>query len=145
LIAADYSAIEARVLNWVAGQEDMLENFRAYDAGDKSRDPYVQNAMKLYSLPFEKISKHPHRQTGKFQELACGYQMGATKAVRAAKEVYGLIITDDESPSASGAARSLKVYSRSYQSGPRVAPSRPRGGAVRGIRNDRQLPPSEWV
>lgn len=94
--AGDFSAIEARVLNWFAGQHDMLGHFRAYDAGDKARDPYVQNAMRLYRLPFEAIQKYPHRQTGKFQELGCGYGMGAKKAVTAAKDVYGLEITPEQ-------------------------------------------------
>jgi DNA polymerase len=40
LIAADYSAIEARVANWIAGQEDVCESFRQYDAGDDSMNPY---------------------------------------------------------------------------------------------------------
>jgi len=95
-LAADFSAIEARVLNWIAGQEDMLENFRAYDKGDKTRDPYVQNAMRLFKLAFADVKKFPHRQTGKFQELGCGYQMGKKKAQTAAKDVYGLTITAEE-------------------------------------------------
>lgn len=93
LIAADFSAIEARVLNWLAGQDDMLDNFRAYDAGDKSRDPYIINAMRLYGIPFEQVQKQPHRHTGKFQELACGFGMGAAKAVTAAKDIYELTIS----------------------------------------------------
>lgn len=94
LIGADFSAIEARVLNWLAGQEDMLETFRAFDAGDETKDPYIVNAMGLYNIPFEHVLKFPHRQTGKFQELACGFQMGARKAKTAAKDVYGLEITE---------------------------------------------------
>lgn len=96
LIAADFSAIEARVLNWLAGQTDMIENFRAYDAGDKARDPYIINAMRLYNIPFAEVKKMPHRHTGKFQELGCGYGMGAKKAVTAAKAVYQLEITDKQ-------------------------------------------------
>lgn len=90
LIAADYSAIEARVLNWVAGQEDVLKLFR------DGVDVYKYNAMRLYKIPLEEVKKFPHRQTGKFQELGCGFQMGAGKAVSAAKSVYGLELTDDE-------------------------------------------------
>jgi hypothetical protein len=71
LIAGDFSAIEARVLNWLAGQEDVLARFGAYDAGDKLQDPYVQNAARLYGIPAEQVQKFPHRQTGKFQELGC--------------------------------------------------------------------------
>lgn len=95
LIAADYSAIEARVLNWLAGQHDVLENFRRYDeTKDPQFDQYVRNAMRIYSLPLDEIEKFPHRHTGKFQELGCGFQMGAKKAVTAAKDVYGIEITE---------------------------------------------------
>ena len=73
LIAADYSAIEARVLNWLAGQDDVLETFREYDAGDKTKDPYVVMAAKIGPLA--------SRQAGKAAELGCGYQMGASKFV----------------------------------------------------------------
>lgn len=89
LIAADYSAIEARVLNWLAGQEDVLDLFRA------GEDVYKHNAAKLYGIPLAEVQKFPHRQTGKFQELGCGFQMGWQKAVRAAHDVYGLDLEDD--------------------------------------------------
>jgi DNA polymerase len=90
LIAGDYAAIEARVLNWIAGQEDILELFR------RGEDVYKYNAARLYNIPIEEVKKFPHRQTGKFQELACGYQMGWKKAVSAAKDVYGLDIEPEQ-------------------------------------------------
>lgn len=100
LIAADYSAIEARVLNWLADQRDMVELFRQYDAAPKKEkpnyDPYRRNAARLYKIPLDQVQKFPHRQTGKFQELGCGYGMGAKKAVSAAKDTYGLTLTHDE-------------------------------------------------
>ncbi|MCC2626581.1 MAG: polymerase [Thermomicrobiales bacterium] len=96
LIAADFSGIEARVVNWIAGQDDMLENFRALDGGDKTRDPYVINAMRYYKLPFEQVKKIPHRQTGKFQELGCGFGMGAKTGMVQAKDIYQLVITEAE-------------------------------------------------
>lgn len=95
LIAGDFSAIEARVVNWLFGQQDVIDNFRAYDAGDKTRDQYVRNAMILYNLPFEKIEKLPHRHTGKFQELGCGFGMGADAAVENAWQVYQLRISPE--------------------------------------------------
>lgn len=98
LIAADFSGIEARVVNWVAGQDDMLDNFRALDAGDKSRDPYIINAMRYYGIPFEQVTKK-ERQTGKFQELGCGFGMGAKTGMVQAKDIYGLILTLDETQS----------------------------------------------
>jgi DNA polymerase len=98
LIAADFSGIEARVVNWIAGQDDMLENFRALDAGDKRRDPYIINAMRYYGIPFEEVTK-PKRQTGKFQELGCGFGMGAKTGQTQAKDVYGLVLTLEETQS----------------------------------------------
>jgi DNA polymerase len=94
LIAADYSAIEARVLNWLAGQNDMVELFRKFDAAPKAEkpqyDPYRINAARLYNIPLDQVLKFPHRQTGKFQELGCGYGMGWKKALTQAKDTYGL-------------------------------------------------------
>ena len=90
LLAADYSAIEARVLNWLAGQDDILELFA------KGEDVYKYNAARLYGIPLDQVQKFPHRQTGKFQELGCGYGMGAKKAVSAGKSVYGLELTEEQ-------------------------------------------------
>jgi DNA polymerase len=96
LTAADFSAIEARVLVVLAGQEDVVENWRRYDAtGDKRYDQYIINAMNLYGKAFEEITK-ALRQGGKFQELGCGYGMGAKKAVSAGKTVYGLDLTEEQ-------------------------------------------------
>jgi DNA polymerase len=100
LMAADFSAIEARVLNWLAGQDDMVALFRKYDeasAEDKPKyDPYRNNAARIYNIPLDEVKKFPHRHTGKFQELGCGFQMGAKKAVSAAKDVYGIEITPEQ-------------------------------------------------
>jgi DNA polymerase len=92
LIAGDFASIEARVLNILAGQDDIVELFAS------GADVYSYNAARLPGSPEPYIEgkKHPWRQTGKFQELGCGYQMGAKKAVSAAKEVYGLIITKED-------------------------------------------------
>lgn len=90
LVAADYSAIEARVLNWLAGQEDILALFAS------GQDVYKYNAAKLYNIPLGEVLKFPHRQVGKFQELGCGFGMGAKKAVTAAKDVYGLTVTPEQ-------------------------------------------------
>lgn len=101
LIAGDFSAIEARVLNWLAGQEDMVAAFHRYDASATAEDrwandPYVINAQRIYGLPLDAIKKFPHRHTGKFQELGCGYGMGAVKAQTAAADIYGIELTGAE-------------------------------------------------
>jgi DNA polymerase len=90
LVAADYSGIEARVLNWLAGQEDILSMFA------NGEDVYSYNAARLTGTPYVRGEKHPDRQTGKFQELGCGFQMGWKTAVRQAKDVYGLELSDDK-------------------------------------------------
>jgi DNA polymerase len=89
--AGDFSAIEARVLNWLAGQDDVTEQFRKFDrTKTKEDDIYVLNAMRILGLDIADVQKFPHRQLGKFQELGCGYQMGWRKAIIAAKDVYGV-------------------------------------------------------
>lgn len=96
LVAGDLSAIEAVSLNYLAGQWDVVENFRAYFAGDKDRDPYRVNAAHFYKIPLSEVLKFPHRHTGKFIELGFGFGMGEKKAVSAGKAIYGIDITEEE-------------------------------------------------
>lgn len=70
---ADYSAIEARIVNWLAGQEDALAEYRA------GVDRYKRMASVIYSVPEEKVNKHPQRFVGKQATLGCGFGMGPTK------------------------------------------------------------------
>lgn len=82
-IVADFSAIEARVLAWLAGEEWVLDEFRA--AGKI----YEATASRMYHVPRESIVKgHPnyeYRQKGKQATLSCGYGggVGALKAMGA--------------------------------------------------------------
>lgn len=89
-LAGDLAGIEARIVNWLAGQQDILDLFA------RGEDVYKHNAARLYKIPVSQVQKYPHRQTGKFQELGCGFGMGARKAVTAAKDVYGLTLTPEE-------------------------------------------------
>lgn len=70
---ADYSAIEARIVNWLAGQEDALEEYRA------GVDRYKRMASDIYRVPVEKVDKHPQRFVGKQCILGCGFGMGPSK------------------------------------------------------------------
>lgn len=76
-IVSDFSAIEARVLAWLAKEEWRLELFR------NGGDIYCMSASKMFGVPVEKngINKEL-RQKGKMAELACGYggSVGALKA-----------------------------------------------------------------
>ncbi len=78
---ADYSAIEARIVNWLAGQEDALQEYR------EGIDRYSAMASIIYRVPVEKVNKHPQRFVGKSAILGCGFGMGASK-FRATVEKY---------------------------------------------------------
>lgn len=70
-VVSDFSAIEARVLAWIAGEEWTLEAFR------QGKDIYCETASMMYHVPVEKHGANSHlRQKGKVAVLACGYQGG---------------------------------------------------------------------
>jgi DNA polymerase len=71
LRAADYNAIEARVLAWVTDEETMLTSYR------DNRCLYSLMASRVYGVPIEEIKKDSkERFVGKELILACGYGMG---------------------------------------------------------------------
>lgn len=70
---ADYSAIEARIVNWLAGQEDALEEYR------RGVDRYVGMASLIYRVPAAQVNRHPQRFVGKQTILGCGFGMGPPK------------------------------------------------------------------
>jgi DNA polymerase len=76
-IVGDFSAIEARVLAFLAGDAGKLEAFRQFDAG-VGRDLYCVTAEQVLGLTGVE-SKSPERALGKVFELALGYQMGADR------------------------------------------------------------------
>lgn len=79
---ADYSAIEARIVNWLAGQEDALEEYRA------GVDRYKRMASVIYGIPEDQIQKMPHRFIGKQCILLSGFQ-GGPKKFRETCEKFG--------------------------------------------------------
>jgi DNA polymerase len=77
LYVADFSAIEARVVMWVAKQENALRAFRESDRGE-GPDIYCVFAESVVGHPVSK--KDPERASvGKIGVLGCGYQMGWSK------------------------------------------------------------------
>jgi DNA polymerase len=78
LIDADFSAIEARVISWLAGEQWRLEVFRTHGK------IYEASASQMFGVPIELIKKgnpeYSLRQKGKVAELALGYQ-GSTGAL----------------------------------------------------------------
>lgn len=89
LAAADFSAIEARVNAWLAGERRVLQAFEAFDAGT-GPDLYKVAASDIYNRKTEHIGK-PERQVGKVALLALGYQGGPGAFAKMAKG-YGLEI-----------------------------------------------------
>ncbi|MBR1684310.1 MAG: hypothetical protein IJ708_04175, partial [Clostridia bacterium] len=88
-LVADFSAIEARVLAWLAGEEWVLEEFRG------KGKIYEATAARMYYVPADTIVKgnpnYQYRQKGKQATLACGYG-GAVGAMKN----MGATMPDDE-------------------------------------------------
>lgn len=79
-IVADFAAIEARVLAWLAGEDWRMKVF------EQGKDIYCSSASKMFQVPVEKHGVNAHlRQKGKIAELALGYggSVGALKAMGA--------------------------------------------------------------
>lgn len=88
-LVADYSAIEARVIAYLAGEKWRMDVFA------KGGDIYCSSASAMFKVPVEKHGINGHlRQKGKIAELACGYGggVGALKAFGADK----MGLTEDE-------------------------------------------------
>lgn len=77
-IVADFSAIEARVIAWLSGEQWRMDAFA------KGEDIYCASASQMFGVPVIKHGINGHlRQKGKVAELACGYggSVGAMKAM----------------------------------------------------------------
>lgn len=76
-IVSDFSAIEARVVAWLAGEDWVLEVFRGHGK------IYEATASQMFGVPIETIKKGSAlRQQGKVAQLACGYGGGAAAMAR---------------------------------------------------------------
>ena len=90
-LVADFSAIEARVIAWFAGETWRQEVF------SKGGDIYCASASQMFKVPVEKHGINGHlRQKGKIAELALGYggSVGALKAMGALE----MGLTEEELP-----------------------------------------------
>ncbi len=82
-VVSDFSAVEARVLSFIAGEKWRMDVFR--DGGDI----YCASASAMFGVPVEKHGQNSHlRQKGKIAELALGYggSVGALKAMGALEQ-----------------------------------------------------------
>lgn len=93
-VVADFSAIEARVIAWLAGEEWRQEVFRTHGK------IYEASASAMFGVPIEKIKKgnpeYALRAKGKVAELALGYQGSAGALVQMGALDMGL--TEEELP-----------------------------------------------
>ena len=94
LIDADFSAIEARVISWLAGEKWRLDVFRTHGK------IYEASASQMFRVPIEKIVKgnpeYALRAKGKVAELALGYQGGPNALIAMGALDMGL--TEEELP-----------------------------------------------
>jgi len=97
LIDCDSSQIEARVLSWLAGQDDLTEAFRAGD------DVYKKMAMSIYGVNREEDVTKDQRFVGKTTILGAGYGMGAVR-FKDQLQSFGFDIELDE------ARRVINIY-----------------------------------
>ena len=90
-LVADFSAIEARVLSWLAGEKWRMEVFA------KGSDIYCASASSMFGVPVVKHGVNGHlRQKGKVAELALGYQGGPSALIAMGALKQGL--TEEELP-----------------------------------------------
>lgn len=94
LVDADFSAIEARVISWLAGEQWRLDVFNTHGK------IYEASASQMFGVPIDRIKKgnpeYALRQKGKVAELALGYQGGAGALVQMGALKMGL--SEDELP-----------------------------------------------
>lgn len=88
-VVADFSAIEARVIAWLAGEEWRMKVFA------EGGDIYCASASQMFKVPVEKHGVNGHlRQKGKIAELALGY--GGGKGALTAMGALDMGLTEDE-------------------------------------------------
>lgn len=88
---ADFSAIEARVIAWLAGEKWRIDVFNTHGK------IYEASASQMFKVPLESIGKgSPLRQKGKVAELALGYQGGVNALI--AMGALRMGIAEDELP-----------------------------------------------
>jgi DNA polymerase bacteriophage-type len=88
LLAVDYAAIEARVLAWLAGQEEVLDIFRTHGK------IYEHAAAGIYHVSLDEVTK-AQRQIGKVAVLALGYG-GGVGAFQSMARNYNVKVPDAE-------------------------------------------------
>lgn len=92
IIVIDYAQIEARILVWLAGQEDAIADYLRFDKG-KGHDAYVLMAAFLWSIEPDEVSKD-QRRIAKNLILGCGFGLGWKKFIDYCAKA-GVIVDED--------------------------------------------------
>jgi DNA polymerase len=109
LVVVDFSAIEARIIAWLAEEEWRLEVFKTHGK------IYEASAAMMFKIPIEGIKKNsPERQKGKVAELALGYQGGANSLALMGAEKMGLSSKEQEEIVAKWRAANQKIVALWY-------------------------------
>lgn len=88
VLDGDFSAVEARIICWLAGQDDILEMWR------KGEDLYKWMASHVYNIPVSLVDAD-QREVGKRIILGCGFQMGWEKFQSSCRIQYQLELSDE--------------------------------------------------
>lgn len=103
LLCADYAQIEARVLAWIAEQNDLVSDFV------KGAKIYEKMGALIYDLPLEQVTKDSEaRQVGKNSVLGAGYQMGADKFIELVNSSTGILLDEEK------AVKAIRTYRETY-------------------------------
>ncbi len=107
LVVSDYSAIEARVVMWLAGAEVGIQEFEDADEG-LGEEIYVKMAQRVFNNPDLTSDDEKERQLGKTIILGCGFGMGV-------KKFYATCLSWGIEISESLAKKSVDMYRSTYK------------------------------
>jgi len=105
LVVRDYSAIEFRMLHWLANDQPTLDMIQRFDEG-VGDEPYKIYGAKLAQIDIKDVTKK-ERSSGKLFLLQCGYCAGGAK-VQSSAPIYGLSLSLDE------ATNLAQLYKRTF-------------------------------
>ena len=108
VLAGDLSQIEARITACLAGQWDLLEDFRS------GADPYARFASTIYGRPIEPKAKTVERLVGKVGILSLGYMTGWETLHHTLNNVHGVVASEQECKSI------IQTYRVTYGSIPQL-------------------------
>jgi len=113
LIIEDFAQIEARVLAWIAGQDDLVQQFASgtqiyCDFASEFIGHFIRKPKKTDSKTVAKWHG-TYRQMGKIGILGAGYGLGWEKCMTYAKNTYGVVLSEAQ------ARRLIKLYRKRNQ------------------------------